>query len=1146
MSGSAVRQGGVFIEIGADPSKLFAALNKVNARVAAMGRQLANAGGSLTGIGMAAAAPFVAAATAGARFDDVMRNIKASTNATPAELDAVKKASMEMSEQLGIGPTEAAQGMLALLKAGTSLEDVLGGVGQAAIEFAKVGELDVTAAAETMKDAMNVFGVSASTVANTLSAAADGSTTSIESMTQSFSMSAAVAGLANQSIGDLSTALAILANNGVKGSDAGTSIKTMLLRLMAPADDAVAALSDIGLTIDSFRDSTGQMLPMVDLIRIMTGAMGDLDQAAKDDIMRRVFGSDAIRAAAILTSEGVAGFENMQGAMAEALPVGEKFKILMGGMSGSVSAILGSLERLAIAVSDAIAPALSNAAGLLNGFISGLARLASNNKEAVMLAFNLAAGTLATGAAMIVVGKSIAFASGLFGGLLSVVSAITSPLGMVARLAVAAGGSFVAAAGGIASGASAAASSLSLLARSAGSGLSAIVGMASSGVSSIAALGGGFGQLLAAQYRISSFIGGTFSSVMTRTLARTAMQFSGVRAAVVALGPAFSFVATGVAAVASDAARLASPFTRAVVGVQAWASAAATAAAEYLRSVYASVAATVSGAGRIAYAWISQAASAVSAFVSRAATSLGAYIGGLAAAAAATLASAGRIAASYTATMLPATTAFVAKAVTSLGTYLASVTASAAASVAGGARIAASWVAAGLPGVLSFVSGALAAFGGYIAAVAGVVATSVASGAAVAAAWLAPLAPFALLAAAIAGAGAAAFAFSGSIKSGLSSVGSLAQSAGDTIGTAFNGALAEATAVFGDMASTAQTAFSGISAAITNGDIWGALEILWAGVQAIWLRGQESVMNAMDPWIVTLQNTFTYLHATVATTWETLWTALSNTLNTAKAVLFGVFDNIVNGIMATWDTLEAGVRKAWIRVTSMFSEGKDTKAQLDAVDSEMSARAAARQASRPGVSARLDKASQENAANTEASQKRVAEINATADQTATGRIEGADARRQSRRDATMAADQRVSDLTQKQTDTKQGRETANDLISSIGSAETMDELRTIAAQIHELNSKGLLTEDQMNKYNSAADAATERISSQPTTPENAAGNGGKDAAESKSDVAGTFSALAIGGMGIGSTINERIAKASERTAQATEQMAASGGSQWSE
>lgn len=434
-SAGAVKAGGVFVEIGADPRKFFAALNRVNKSLANMGGALVSGGGRLAAAGIGMAAPIVAAVRQGARFESTLLNIRASTGATAAEIDKIRAASMQMSQALGVGPTEAAGGMLELLKAGMSLDTVLGGAGKTAMEFAKVGEMDVGQAAVVMSDAMNVFKVSADVAANALSSAADASSTSIAQMSEAFSMSSAVAGLANQSIEDLSATLAILANAGVKGSDAGTSVKTMLMRLMAPADDAVGALDQLGLSVASFRGADGQMRPMVEIIGTLTQAMGGLDQTAKDDIFRRIFGADAIRAASILASEGVDGFQKMREAMASALPVGEKYKMMMSGLTGSFGSVLAAMQRMAIAITDAVAPALAAVVPFITGFIDGLTKLATDNKEAVVLFAQVAAAAIGIGAAMVTVGYALQALSGSIGLVLKgfgLFSALASPVLLVA------------------------------------------------------------------------------------------------------------------------------------------------------------------------------------------------------------------------------------------------------------------------------------------------------------------------------------------------------------------------------------------------------------------------------------------------------------------------------------------------------------------------------------------------------------------------------------------------------------------------------------------------------------------------------------------------------------------------------------------
>lgn len=423
-SAGAVRAGGAFVEIFAKDGKFQQAMTRVQNRLRAVAESMRRIGTKMT-IGSAAiGAPLVMAMRQFTAFDDVLRATRASTGMSAAEMDRLRAAALAMSKELGVGPTEVASAFMELLKAGMSLEQVLNGAGRAALQFAKVGGMEVSEAAVVMSDAMNVFGVSAETAANTLSSAADASSTDIAGIAQAFSQVSAVAGLANQSIADTAAALAILANNGIKGSDAGTSLKTMLMRLMAPADDAVDALAQLGLSTQSFRNADGTMRPLVEIIGILNNAMVGMNQAAKDDIFRRIFGQDAIRAAAVLTSAGVAGFNDMRGSMNGALSVSQKFKEMTDGLSGSLGSLMASLQRLAIAFGNAVAPAVMVVARLMAGFVDIVEKFAAKNPVLSQVLAGVVAGVLALGVAMIVGGYAVkVFAAGI-GALQSVLSII--------------------------------------------------------------------------------------------------------------------------------------------------------------------------------------------------------------------------------------------------------------------------------------------------------------------------------------------------------------------------------------------------------------------------------------------------------------------------------------------------------------------------------------------------------------------------------------------------------------------------------------------------------------------------------------------------------------------------------------------------
>jgi TP901 family phage tail tape measure protein len=1121
MSSSKVRSGQVYVEIGADPSKFFGALRKINARISGLGRELSSIGARLGGAGVGLAAPFVASIAAGTRFQDTLLAIRASTGATAAELDAVRAAAMQMSQALGVGPTQATQGMLELLKAGMSLGDVLGGAGKAAIEFAKVGELDVGTAAVVMSDAMNVFGVSAETAANTLSAAADSSSTSIAKMAESFSMVAAVAAQSNQSIGDVSAALAVLANNGIKGSDAGTSLKTMLLRLKAPVDEAEAALAQMGLSVQSFRNADGTMKPMVEIIRTIAEATRGMDAAMRDDIFRRVFGQDAIRAAEVFSQVGVAGFESMQDSMGNAMPVSEKFAALMSGVSGAGIKIAAAMERLGIAVADALAGGINATLPPILGLINALTAFATKNAALVSTLSNVAFGAIAVGGSLVGLGVALQAVSFGLGGVLGAAKAVLAPFGMVIGVSI-------------------------KLATAAASAAVSLAGMA---------IGLG-GRMVSAASTATAAIGAVANSLASAARASVAFGVAGVRAFAALASSAAAAGGFG-AALASDLSRLAGPARRAAgefisLGMAIGRDAAARAAQfvtestaglrRYASSVASAAAATVTGAAKIAAAWAAQVAGAVASAVAGAAAAVGVYVSSVAGAVSATVGGAAAIVGAWISQAFPAVTAFAVASATALGRYIAQAAATAAATVANAARIAAAWVAGGMPGLFAFVAGAAGAFGTYLAGCAAAVAGSVASAAAVAAAWLAPAAPILAIGAAIAGAGALVYGFGGQIKSALAPVGGLVSQAAEALGTGFNQAVADGAVVMNDLYSTATKTFGGIYEAITAGDLSGAMDILWAGLVAGWMRGTEAIMSYVDSWITSLQNVFTDLGTGIAILWDQMWTALATTQ--IGATIIGVFDNIANTVMATFDWLVGNVQKAWIRVQGFITGAKDTEERIKAIDNENEMRAEQRAQSRPGIEGRQRAAREQGDKMRADSAERQAAMAAGGEATKAGREAENKRRADERRAATMDAERNLDQKTAAGRENRVQREQAAQLGQDIGAAQTMDELHDLAAQLHALNAAGRLTEEEFLRMQEQLGTKQEDIlqreqdaaQASRNATEDGAQAAGADAVKSKGEVAGTFSAAAAAGMGFGSTLQERIAKASEETAKNTRGM----------
>jgi hypothetical protein len=371
-----------------------------------------------------------------------------------------------------------------------------------------------------------------------------------------------------------------------------------------------------------------------------------------------------------------------------------------------------------------------------------------------------------------------------------------------------------------------------------------------------------------------------------------------------------------------------------------------------------------------------------------------------------------------------------------------------------------------------------------------------------------------------AGIGAAVFALyklKDQIGAALGPVASLVQEAAGAIGEGFGPSVSDGIAVLGDLATTATTTFNGIYEAVAAGDLSGAMDILWAGLLAGWLRGVEALMSYVDPWVAGFQNTFTYLGTEVAVAWESMTTALTS--NEWGATLLGVVDNIVNGVMVAFDAMVAAVRKSWNYVQSFIVDGYDLAAENKKVDSEMSARARQRAVDRPGVDGRVQAAIQNGDKMRAESAGRVDAMRASANQIAQGRIDQSAQNMIDRRAATAAAEGNLASMESPPIDVAS-------LASNISGSQSLDELGKYGSQLSKLIEGDKLSTEQEDALLAAYRDVQNGIATADALKK------GTDTT-SMGSVAGTFSSFNLAGSFGGSSLAERTAKAAEETAKNT-------------
>ncbi|WP_255288846.1 phage tail tape measure protein [Bacillus cereus] len=408
-------------------------------------------------------------------FEQKMADIQAVSGATGDEMKKISELAVEMGEKTKYSSVQAGQGIEELIKAGVSLTDIINGGLEGALNLATAGELELGDAAEIASTALNAFkddNLSVAQAADLLAGAANASATNVSELKFGLSMVSAVASGVGLSFKDTTTALALFAQNGLKGSDAGTSLKTMLANLIPKSNEAYDMFSELGLiTIDtgkamqflgekgikptstsfkdvtgalseyaaeqagvkvgsekaekafqkltfstgimtnSFFDSNGNLKEMSDIADILQMAMQGLTAEQRQSYMYTLFGSDAIRAANILYKEGANGVKNMYSEMSKVTAL-EVAETKMNTTKGKMEQLSGAVDTLKKSFGDALLPILVDVVEGVQGVVDWFNNLDESTQSMIakssLLAFGIAGVTAAVGFLAMGVGALLA------------------------------------------------------------------------------------------------------------------------------------------------------------------------------------------------------------------------------------------------------------------------------------------------------------------------------------------------------------------------------------------------------------------------------------------------------------------------------------------------------------------------------------------------------------------------------------------------------------------------------------------------------------------------------------------------------------------------------------------------------------------
>ena len=297
-------------------------------------------GGMLAGFGLATRA------TMG--FDKAMSEVGATSGATGAELEKLRQAALQAGADTAFSAGEAAQAQAELAKAGVGTADILGGALTGALSLAAAGGLDLATAAEIAAQTMTTFGLAGSDVgriADALAAGANKSAADVSQLSQGLSQAGLVANQYGLTMEETVGTLSLFSQNALNGSDAGTSLKTMLMRLGAPTKEASDLMEQLGIRV---YDAQGGLLDFDDIAGSLQTSLSGLTDAQKNAALATLFGSDAIRAANIVVEAGAEGVRHWTEEVSAQGYAADLAAKKLDNLSGDVEAFMGSVETALI------------------------------------------------------------------------------------------------------------------------------------------------------------------------------------------------------------------------------------------------------------------------------------------------------------------------------------------------------------------------------------------------------------------------------------------------------------------------------------------------------------------------------------------------------------------------------------------------------------------------------------------------------------------------------------------------------------------------------------------------------------------------------------------------------------------------------
>ena len=331
-----------------------------------------------------------AAVTTGNDFEAQMSRVQAIAGATGDELEQLTQQAMDLGAETSFSASEVAEGMENLASAGFNTQEIMEAM-PGLLDLAASSGADLATSSEIAASAIRGFGLDASSsahVADVFAEAAARTNAQTEDMGEAMKFIAPAANTMGLKIEEVAAAIGIMSDAGIKGSQAGTTLRGALSRLTKPTDKMTKVMDNLGI---SFYDNEGKMKSLTEMISMLQDATKDLTDEQKQNALTTLFGTESLSGMLALINRGpddlknlTKEFENCDGAASDMadtmLAASDMADTMLDNTQGALESLSGSFETAGIAIQKALAPEIKKLAKWIQGLVDDFSDLSEEEQ----------------------------------------------------------------------------------------------------------------------------------------------------------------------------------------------------------------------------------------------------------------------------------------------------------------------------------------------------------------------------------------------------------------------------------------------------------------------------------------------------------------------------------------------------------------------------------------------------------------------------------------------------------------------------------------------------------------------------------------------------------------------------------------------